>query len=174
MAAAPLRGTINSTQQQEAFQRAYLQAIVSAAGCTVAHWDVDDGIDAMIKHRSAQHKGSRDHFLQIQLKATGTLSPGGPEGTVSAQFSEDRYELFAETDPTIHKIVVIMIQPKGVAEWLAASHDSLAIRHCSYWVNIAGTTPSSSRPYVHAPRANVFDDLSLCDMMQRIGQGGAP
>lgn len=170
---APLRGDCNPTTQQETFQRSYLEAIVAAAGCILFEAKVDDGIDAIIKHRSTKHQNDVDQWLQIQLKATGSGTPG-PNGTVKAQFRKKRFELFATPTPTMHKIVVIMLQPPVVDDWMKASHENLKLMHCSYWVNIAGETTTANDPYVHAPRTNIFDDRALCDIMARIGQGGAP
>lgn len=168
-----LRGDFNPTEQMEAFQRAYLDAILAAAGCILYSSSTDDGIDAIIKHRSSEHLNDVDHFLQIQLKASSTLDPGDV-GTVKAQFRKERFELFAAQNPTIPKIVVIMVQPPLIDDWMRASHKRLALRHCSYWVNIAGQTTDVGRPYVYAPRTQIFDDRGLCEIMARVGQGGAP
>lgn len=169
----PLRGEVNPTQRMESLQRGYLQAVTAAAGCTIGSFDIDDGIDALIKHRSSEHNSGRDQVLQVQLKSTATV-PAGADGAVSVQFKLDRFELFAEPDPTVHKIVVIMVQPVSPDEWIVASHDCLTLRHCSYWVNIAGDLSTAANPTVSAPRAQIFDDIALCSIMERVGQGGAP
>lgn len=172
-AAVVFRGEINPTQRMESLQKGYLQAICAAAGCSVLSFDIDDGIDAMIKHRSSSHWDSVDRFLQIQLKSTYTHQ-AGDSGAVGVQFSRARYDLFAETDPTIPKIVVIMIQPQNPEDWLRATHNQLEMRHCSYWVNIAGKPTTAENPTVSASREAIFDDIALATIMTRIGQGGVP
>jgi hypothetical protein len=169
-----LRGDYNPTEQMESLQESYFQAVVTAAGCIIFDSKRDDGIDALIKHRSKEHTKGQDQFLQIQLKSKGAL-PNPSAGKVSAQFSRQRFELFAEVETSVNKIVVIMHLPTDISEWISVDHDYLSLRHCSYWVNIRGQSPGDAkRPYVYAPTSQIFDDIALCEIMSRIGTGGRP
>ena len=168
-----LRGETLHTKQMEALQESYLRAVIAAAGCSLfSVTNVDDGIDAMIKHRHQTHLRSVDQFLQVQLKATTQWVETG--STVSIQMSANRFALFAEPDPTVKKIVVIMRQPAEPASWINITDESLLIRHCSYWVNLAGQSSLAASPTVSASRQAIFDEAALCSIMQRIGQGGSP
>jgi hypothetical protein len=156
----------------EALQESYLRAVVAAAGCSVASLNIDDGIDAMIKHRHQNHLHSVDQFLQVQLKAT--MQWADTDQTVSIQMSASRFALFAEPNPTVKKIVVIMRQPAEPTSWINVTDESLLIRHCSYWVNLAGQSSLAASPTISASRHAIFDEVALCSIMQRIGQGGSP
>lgn len=170
-----LRGERNPTEQMESLQRGYIHAVAAAAGCIVGNLESDDGLDALLKHRSQHHNGSRDKFLQVQLKATHQIGPNPANGRVGAVFKNERFDLFAEPDPEVHKIVVIMILPTDVDDWLIASHQDMRIHHCAYWTNIAGMKATGQeKTVVNAPTDQMFDDRALCAIMQRIGQGGAP
>lgn len=171
----PLRGEINPTEQMESFQESYLRAVVAAAGCTIAQFNIDDGIDAMIKHRSIKHLGDRDVYLNVQLKATHQVAPNPKNGKVSISIKNDRFELLATPNPTVNKILVAMIMPREPSDWLLASHNELALRHGAYWVNLAGLDATGKYDTVaNAPTNQIFTDGSLCAIMERIGQGGAP
>lgn len=172
-----VRGNIPFTNQLENLERAYLSAVAAAAGCTFGEFNYDDGIDVFLKHRHPNHAsvGSVDAFLQVQLKCTSQVGPNPPSGQVSRPFSNERFELYAEANPSIKKIVVTMIAPSDPGAWIRCSHDAMQLRHCCYWVNIAGRSPTGERDtIVVAPTSQVFDDVALCDIMCRIGQGGAP
>jgi hypothetical protein len=75
----------------------------------------------------------------------------------------------------VHKILVVMVLPKNIDDWIEAEHDYLAIRHCCYWANLAGVQLSGAdKTTVPIPTDQVFDHEALCGMMQRIGRGGKP
>jgi hypothetical protein len=173
-----LRGQIRTKEQLELLESAYFNAVAAAAGCVVFTSAYDDGIDAIVKHRSPLHatgpKNSVDAFLQIQLKCISSTPPNPKSGNVSRSFENERFELWAETNPSIRKIVVMMIAPADPASWLTASHESLILRHCAYWCCIEGRTPTGEKTTsVSAPTTQIFDDVALCRIMHTVGQGGA-
>jgi hypothetical protein len=65
--------------------------------------------------------------------------------------------------------------PEEQDSWLKLSDDSLHVHHGAYWVNLDGA-PEKDQKYitVSAPTTNKFTDIELCNMMERIGQGGKP
>ena len=71
-----------------------------------------------------------------------------------------------------------MSVPKDLADWTAADHDSLSVRYCAYWVNVEGEPgvdeTAVERVKVTAPKNQIFNDVALCDIMERIGRGGKP
>ncbi|MEJ7634432.1 DUF4365 domain-containing protein [Aeromicrobium sp.] len=173
---APLRGSPRRiTDLKEAFQDGFVRAVVAASGCVIAgRPEIDEGVDLNLTHRAEVHQGDGVARLEVQLKATSSPSRIGEE-QVGAQIRRDRYDYFRVFDPTIAKIVVILALPSEMDGWVLSSHDELSLRHCAYWVNLAGSPDTDSKTVtIHAPKTNIFDDHSLCAMMERIGQGGAP
>lgn len=157
----------------EELQKSYVNAVAAAAGCIVGDVNIDDGVDLTLKHKADGHTaiGDKTSRLEIQLKAT---HQGHNAKYVSVQMRKDRYDYF-RTQDTICKIVVIMRLPDCQENWILSSPEALSIRHCAYWVNLANQPLSSAaEPTVKASLDNVFDDLTLCEMMTRIGQGGKP
>ncbi|ABK02370.1 conserved hypothetical protein [Arthrobacter sp. FB24] len=159
----------------EQFQVGYINAIAAAAGCNIAGTpSIDEGIDLLLSHRSDQHVQTGAAYLELQLKSTTQFADLDTD-YVSSNMRADRYREFISTNPSMDRIVVIMSLPSDPSEWLEATHDQLALRHCCYWVNLRGANSSTAeRPTFRAQKTSIFDDVALCGIMQRIGQGGHP
>jgi hypothetical protein len=86
-----------------------------------------------------------------------------------------RYDYFRSLNPAVRKIVVIMHLPEEQDLWLKLGEDCLHVHHGAYWVNLDGA-PDKDQNYitVSAPTTSKFTDIELCNMMERIGQGGKP
>ncbi len=179
-AAAPtpvLRGSPQRRSDfKEQLQLGYIGAIAAAAGCVLSTPFIDEGIDLTATHRSDAHTYPSDNVarLEIQLKATASFV-GVESDHVSVTMRRDRWDYYRTFHNTLDKIVVILSLPEGPDGWTMADHDSLSIYHCAYWVNVANEPVSDLvRPIVKAPKTQIFDDVALCEIMQRIGQGGRP
>ena len=173
---APLRGTLRHKSRMEMLQDSYLRAIASASGCTMAKPDPDDGIDWVLTHASEAHTVDSEVDLKIQLKSTSSTLPNPANGKVSVPVSNGRFLKLAQKPVTVNRILVAMVIPRDVALWIAASHDVFELRHCCYWINMAGMAPNprSTRTTVDVSTSQIFDDVSLCEIMRRIGRGEAP
>lgn len=160
----------------EQFQIGYISAIAAAAGCNIVGTPViDEGIDFVLSHRSDQHQQTGAVYLELQLKSTSQFAGTTTRPAISSNMRADRYKEFTSTNPSVNRIVVVMSLPSDQNLWLTASHQQLSLKHCCYWVNLRGAPASTAaRPTVSAPTANIFDDVALCGIMQRIGQGGQP
>ncbi|WP_454561007.1 DUF4365 domain-containing protein [Mycobacterium haemophilum] len=163
------------TDLMEAFQESYVRGVAAASGCViVGKPEIDEGIDLVLSHRHDNHQKDKFAYLQIQMKATadGLVENGK---FIKTSLRNDRYELFRNDDPSIHRIVVILHVPESQADWLRVGEKALLLHHHAYWVSIEGQAASSAeRVTVKAPTTQVFDDVALCRIMARIGQGGAP
>lgn len=173
--AQPIRGyPTRLTDFMEALQGAYVRAVAAAAGCILSKPEIDPGVDFELRHKSTTHTGVGDEVarLEVQLKAT-THPPGRRH--LSAALERDRWDHFAVGNPSIHKIVVVMHVPPSPANWTLANPRHLRVHHAAYWVNLAGQTSNGCATQVaQAPLSQPFDDVALCHIMMRIGQGGSP
>ncbi|MEU7601939.1 DUF4365 domain-containing protein [Streptomyces sp. NPDC041003] len=171
----PLRGELPKKQRMEMLQDSYLRAVAAAAGCTMAKPEPDDGIDWVLSHASNAHTADCQIDLKIQLKSTWTSGPNPKNGFVSVNLSNNRLKLLAQSPVIVHRILVAMIVPEDVAEWVEASHDIFSLRHCAYWSSVTGLQPSGiENTAVRVPTSQIFDDKTLCDIMARVGVGGTP
>ncbi|TQJ19727.1 DUF4365 domain-containing protein [Mumia xiangluensis] len=158
----------------ESFQEGYLRAVCASAGCVIARPEIDEGIDVSVTHRADSHLATdRVARLEIQLKAT-TASDFGSD-FVKVRLGQERYNYYAVSNPSVHKIVVGLAMPADQDQWIVSSHNALSVHYCAYWINLAGAGETDAeKKDVKISKAQIFDDVALCDIMERIGQGGAP
>lgn len=102
--------------------------------------------------------------------------PARPPGPAfSFTLDNEHLAKLARTPVSVHKILVVMLVPRSQDDWLRASHDRLDLRHCCYWINLAGhAITGRRRTTVRIPTARIFDDRALCEIMARVGTGGRP
>jgi hypothetical protein len=160
----------------EALQESYLRAVVASAGCVVVGKpEIDEGIDLEVRHTSGSH-GLTDGVARLEIQMKATVGPiSGDARYLTARMSQGRYNHFATKNPTMDKIVVIMHMPARQEHWIYARPKGLTIHHCAYWMNLAGADQVNTlTATVAAPMSQVFDDVALCDIMERIGRGDPP
>ena len=159
----------------EQLQEGYVRAVAAAAGCVVSKPEIDEGIDLVLTHKSQAHwLTDKKARLEVQLKAT-SQQDALANGSIRAEIDGHRFNELAVANPTVHKIVVVMLIPQLQEHWTYARAKGLTIHRCAYWVNLADLPPVTAKTTtVAAPTSQVFDDVTLCGIMQRIGSGGQP
>ncbi|WP_406077687.1 DUF4365 domain-containing protein [Micromonospora sp. NBC_00858] len=173
--ALPLRGNLDVKQCMEKLQDGVLRAIAAAARCSLSKPDPDPGIDWMVHHASESHTDDFQALLRIQLKSTYQISHSELGDTFPFVLENAHLKKLARSPVTIPSILVVMILPRELASWVKASPSDFTIRHCAYWVNLENHPVTGvEKTSVRIPTNQVFDDLSLCGMMERIGKGGKP
>jgi Domain of unknown function (DUF4365) len=171
----PPRGALATTACMETLQVGYLHAVAAAAGCSLAQPFPDYGIDWHISHSTPGHAIDDEVTIKVQLKSTYQLGPRPPGPTFPFLLDNDHLTKLARTPVSVHKILVVMIVPRARDDWLHADHDSLRLRHCCYWTNLAGhPVTGRHRTTVRIPTTRVFDDRALREIMTRVGAGGRP
>ncbi|MFI0815642.1 DUF4365 domain-containing protein [Streptomyces sp. NPDC021098] len=172
---APSRGHIATTACMETLQVGYLHAVAAAAGCSLAQPFPDHGIDWHVSHSAPGHAVDDEVTIKVQLKATYQLAPHPPGPTFGFTLDNDHLVKLARSPVSVHKILVVMIVPRDRDDWIRAGHDRLALRHCCYWINLAGhPVTGRRRTTVRIPTSRIFDDRALCEIMTRVGAGGRP
>ncbi|WP_432092509.1 DUF4365 domain-containing protein [Streptomyces sp. bgisy100] len=172
---APLRGSLATTACMETLQVGYLHAVAAAAGCSLAQPFPDNGIDWHVSHGAPGHAVDDEVTIKVQLKCTYQTAPRPAGPAFSFTLDNDHLVKLARTPVAVHKILVVMLAPRRPEEWLRASHDCLELRHCCYWINLAGhPVTGRRRTTVRIPTARIFDDRALCEIMTRVGVGGRP
>ena len=175
---SPLRGEIAQTALMETLQVGYLHAVAAAAGCSLSKPSPDvSGTDWHLDHPSHAHVTDPTQPLRVQLKCTSQVTPSRLVGASDFPMTLRNEHLahLAASPVTICRILVVMIAPGNIGDWLSASADALALRHCCYWANLEGVRiTGQTRTTVRVPVNNVFDDVALCDIMRLRGQGVTP
>ncbi|MET9955944.1 DUF4365 domain-containing protein [Streptomyces sp. NPDC006339] len=176
--AAPLRGSLATTACMETLQVGYLHAVAAAAGCSLSQPFPDNGIDWHVSHSAPGHTIDDEVTIKVQLKCTYQLPPrqvGSDAGEFSFTLDNEHLVKLARSPVAVHKILVVMLVPRDREDWLRAGHDRLDLRHCCYWINLAGhPVTGRHRTTVRISTARIFDDRALCEIMARVGVGGRP
>lgn len=164
--AAPRLGSLHLDSAQEAFQHAYVYAVLAAARCT-SHkpWPDVDGVDLGVRYVTKD--GPKTVFSMIELQLKSTRQPDAlSDEYVSHTLRKPHYDLLRMPDVAVPRLLVVTVVPEKPAEWLDQDEDRLALLRCSYWLSLLGrpaiTTDSKT---VRVPRENVFDVRNLCRLM---------
>ncbi|WP_031078664.1 DUF4365 domain-containing protein [Streptomyces sp. NRRL WC-3742] len=169
------RGNLAVTACMETLQVGYLHAVAAAAGCSLSQPFPDNGIDWHVSHGSREHEVDDEVTVKIQLKATQQIAARPPGPHFSFTLDNEHLRKLARTRVAVPRILVVMLLPSRVDQWLDARPDALELRHCCYWTNLAGhPVTGRRRTNVRVPTDQVFDDRALCDIMARVGAGASP
>jgi hypothetical protein len=160
---------------KEGFSHAYARAVAHAAGYFVqeANRPFDgDGIDISIMHRGPGG-AVRSPRLELQLKATEHAVTTDP---FSYSLDVKNYDELRSEELQVPRILVVVVVPKDVSNWLSANEEELVLRHCGYWLSLRGSPASDNEATVTVkiPRSNCFHVAQLQALMGRIRDGGLP
>ena len=161
-------------QQKEQFSNAYLQAVTSVAGYSLYRPAVDDdSVDWGIAARGTIGR-IRAPRLELQLKSTSrdVLT----DKLLRYPIKLKNYDDLRMVDFAIPRILVVVLLPDNLGDWVRQSEQELCMRYCGYWLSLRGMpeTQNKSTVTVSIPRNNKFSVAVLESIMQDIGQGIQP
>lgn len=160
--------------QKEQFSNAYLQAVTSVAGYSLYQPAVDDdSVDWGIA-ASGTIGQVRSPRLELQLKSTSRDVIGTRE--IRYPLKLKNYDELRLDEFVIPRILLVVLLPENLADWIQQSEDELCLRYCGYWVSLRGmpATPNTATVTVTLPRANRFTPDALQSILQCIGEGQKP
>lgn len=160
-------------QRKEQFSNSYVRAVASVAGCSLYRPDVDDdSVDWGLAARGGTGPILSPR-LELQLKCTS-------RDILGSRFVRYPLNLKNYNDLRINtlvpRILVVVLVPENLADWLVHSEDELSMRHCGYWVSLRGQleTSNATTVTIELPRSNQFTVEAVVSMFQRISNGGFP
>jgi uncharacterized protein DUF4365 len=160
--------------QKEQFSNAYVRAVAAAAGYNVYKPEVDDdSVDWAICERGSRGSIRSPRFeLQLKCSSRDILN----EHHVSFPLKTKNYDDLRHDDYQVPRILVVVLVPDQVAEWIDQCEESLELYHCGYWLSLRGMTESSNvnTVTVHLPRTQIFSAADVRNIMHRISNGGLP
>ena len=152
--------------RKERFSLAYISAVAARAGFDLVEPRVDvDSIDGTL----ISHTGRRPR-IEFQAKATARDVVGAE--AITFPLSVKNYdELRAEV--IIPRLLILVVLPEREEDWLTHSEDSLILRHCGYWLSLAGEPErgNTTTVTVKIPRHQRFDPIALDALMHKANQG---
>ncbi|MGI2906403.1 DUF4365 domain-containing protein [Tolypothrix sp. VBCCA 56010] len=112
--------------------------------------------------------------LELQLKSTSTDVLD--ENAIRYPIKLKNYDDLRITNFAIPRILVVILIPENLADWLQQSEQELCMKYCGYWVSLRGMpqTQNSTTVTITIPKTNQFTVVALQSIMQGIGQGVKP
>jgi Domain of unknown function (DUF4365) len=165
------RKLMDISQRKEQFSKAYIRAVASAAGYDVSGPSVDDdGVDLVFGSRS-KHGSVKSPKLEAQVKCTSQDIL--KESSLNFPLEIKNYNLLIQEDFLVPRILIVVIVPEDLDQWLAHEEKGLLVRYCGYWMSLKGLpqTNNADTITVAIPRLNIFDTSTLHNLMEKIAEG---
>ncbi|MBE9120363.1 DUF4365 domain-containing protein [Tychonema sp. LEGE 07199] len=160
-------------QQKELFSKAYVRAVAAVAGFSLSQPEVDDdSIDLKIVARGGEGVVFSPE-LNLQLKCTSRDVLDGQFIRYPVRIKNYR-DLIVNSQ--VPRLLVVVLVPENLENWLQQSEDEMCIRYCAYWVSLRGLPErlNTANVTVELPRSNQFTVEALKSIVQRLSQGGLP
>jgi hypothetical protein len=112
--------------------------------------------------------------LGVQAKCTA-IQPRNPR-SIEFPLPRSNYDDLRATDVTDPRILIVMIVPERLDEWLLHSERSLAMSRCAYWLSLRGAAASANSETITVAldRRQQFTVEALTGIMKRLGEGKFP
>lgn len=165
---------MNLDQQKEQFSCAYIHAVVACAALAWSMPSVDDDSVDLTLH----HKGSggtvRSPRLDLQLKCKAAPTPTEPEFSHSIKLKN--YDDLRDPAVQVPRILVVVLVPDDLGDWLVHSEQQLVLRRCAYWLSLRGfpSSANATGQTVTMKKQQVFNVRSVRDIMGRIANRELP
>ncbi|HEV7866767.1 MAG TPA: DUF4365 domain-containing protein [Chthoniobacteraceae bacterium] len=160
--------------QKQQFSFSYARAVAATAQIAVTEPTVDDdSIDLIFQQRGGGGV-VRSPRVEAQMKCTEATAVH--PRYVAYPLKLKNYDELRPVDVLVPRILVVVLVPDLLGDWLNHSEQELAMRRCGYWLSLRGQppTPNTANVTVHLPRMNQFTVAGLQGIMQRIGAGQLP
>ena len=160
-------------QQKELLSKAYVRAVAAVAGFSVSQPEVDDdSIDLKIVARGGEGVVFSPE-LNLQLKCTSRDVLDGQFIRYPVRIKNYRDLIINSQVP---RLLVVVLVPENLENWLQQSEDEMCMRYCAYWVSLRGQPErlNTANVTVELSRSNQFTVEALKSIMQCLSQGGLP
>jgi hypothetical protein len=156
----------------EQLQESYVSCVAATAGCLFSKVERDIiGFDVMLIRPSMDPK-EQEVSVYVQLKSSTIIRPDLSKDYFSYQLKKrDYFDRLSTKRKDPKALLIVMTCPPRQAEWTKATHDRLELSHCCYWVCLEGQESDAEYPSIRIPTANMFDAVSLTDILNRLDRG---
>jgi hypothetical protein len=162
-----------SSWQKEQISKAYVLAVATEAGATLADWNVDkDGVDVTLRRGQL--------MVDLQLKCTGSARVSG--GDYAFDLDVPTFVKLTDPDRSAPAYLCLLVVPKALRAWLQHHPEALLLRCHGYWAGMRSdhAPRGNATTAVRLPRANRLDRTALDHMFEESrrmvrghsGQGG--
>ena len=161
-------------RQKEQFSLAYVHAVTSVAGFALYTPTVDDdSVDLGIAARGS-YGSRRSPRLELQLKCTAKAVWRNEH--LAFSLKRKNYVDLRGDDLMVPRLLVVVVVPEKIEDWLYQSDTELTLRKCGYWLSLRRASPADdvSTITVHVPEAQKFTVEAVSELMRAIGKGSPP
>ena len=154
--------------QKSRFSLAHIEAVAARAGFQVEEVIVDrDSVDGTLKADFGRRP-------RIEFQAKATAREVVRSDYIHFPLPVKNYDDL-RLEAINPRILIVAVLPPQIQDWVNQTNEELCLRHCSYWVSLAGepATSNQNTVTVRLPLDNVFDSTQLADLMQRTERTGA-
>jgi hypothetical protein len=162
---------VDINKQKEQFSNAYVRAVASVAGCSASIPEVDDdSVDLSLKKKGGFDYQYMSPQIDIQLKCT-SQDVINDENIVFPLNVKNYNELHQNS--LVPRILVVVIVPDKIDDWLYQTEEQLSIKKCGYWLSLRkmNETENENSVTVYIPRNQQFTVNQLADLMNMVGNG---
>jgi hypothetical protein len=164
--------------KKEQFSVAWVKAVAAVAGFG---WSIptpdEESVDLCLMARGAEMR-SWSPRLDVQIKCTAweTHPPFNSSDSFSFPLKLKNYEDLRKQNVFVPRILVVVVVPVAVENWLTQEPSALVMRHCGYWTSLRGLPESENATSVSVsiPMQQTFDPPQLQGMMRRLASGNLP
>ena len=152
---------------KEQFSFAYITAVASHARLLVELRRLDDdGIDGTL----ISDVGTEP---RIEFQAKSTSEDVERDDHIAYPLKVANYNKLVKPT-TVPRILIVVIIPHEIHDWLDQNNNRLLTRHCAYWVHLQGGEPSANRSKktVTIPKDQIFSPKNLAFLMNLADTGG--
>jgi hypothetical protein len=163
---------LDANDHKEEFSLAYVHAVAAAAGFCSDRPSRDYGVDLRITGAGPRRCRSYP-TLDLQVKATSGDVVRDERVVLSLPVT-NYDDLRWDGNRSAPFILVAVVVPASLEDWVAETEAELAMRRCGYWCSLRGMPPTSNTTTVDVslPRSQRFCTRELEHLMSRIDVTG--
>jgi len=159
------------SHRQEEFSGAYIRALCAVAGCAIERTTLDnDKIDFIV---SSRVRGKVLTKPKIDIQAKCKLTAPAAADSIPYALDIETYENLRDPLVSNPRILVLVLVPEPIEQWVEQTESQLALKHCAYWTSLKGRPKSenTTSQTVHFQRKCIFTANALREMMERTSNG---
>ncbi|MBU4077887.1 MAG: DUF4365 domain-containing protein [Euryarchaeota archaeon] len=161
---------------QENLSIAYISAVAAKAGFMCFRpQDYGTDIEVGIVEQIGNNRIDTGYRLCIQAKASHNFTTSDPDNCIVYDLDVKNYNSLIMENRGIPAILVLYCMPSNDDDWLSVHDNCTTLKYCGYWMSLRGKPEStnSSTQRIKIPKEQMFTDLTLTSIMERIKNGEA-
>ena len=161
-------------QQKEQFSIAYVRAVASVAGYNTYKPEVDD--DSVDFGIAAKGPFTTVHSPRLEMQLKCTSMNEIDDVNIRFPLKLKNYDDLRNELVMIPRLLVVVVVPESVDDWIEHEEEGLTLRRCGYWLSLRGRseTTNETTVTVRLPRTNRLTVDALRDLMLKVGSGSPP